>query len=140
MNLATSPNTFKLHTLFATLSVLKIVSPKGHDWTSPSFSKVFTASIIAIILLHSWYSLQSNDIITPWFWRHIATYSLWTCQSYVYVALERYYSLGISPATQRSCKEGLKQSINFCLQAHLPTIPPLKCTLLLFVTHLAYWS
>jgi len=51
--------------------------------------------------------------------------------------METYYSQGSSPATQRSYKAGLKQYINFCSQASLPTIPTSESTLLLFATHLA---
>ena len=48
-----------------------------------------------------------------------------------------YYSSGLSPATQRCYRAGLKQYTAFCLQANLPTIPASEHTLLLFATHLA---
>ena len=56
--------------------------------------------------------------------------------SKLHVAMERYYSLGLSPAIQRSYKAGLKQYTFFCLQTHLSTIPASEHTLLLFATHL----
>ena len=51
--------------------------------------------------------------------------------------MKRYYFSGLSPATRGCYKAGLKKYMEFCLQAHLPTIPTSERTLLLFATHLA---
>ena len=50
--------------------------------------------------------------------------------------MKRYYFSGLSPATRGCYKAGLKKYMEFCLQAHLPTIPTSERTLLLFATHL----
>ena len=55
----------------------------------------------------------------------------------LYDAMKRYYFSGLSPATRGCYKVGLKKYMEFCLQAHLPTIPTSERTLLLFATHLA---
>ena len=52
-------------------------------------------------------------------------------------AMERYYSTGTSPATQRSYLAGLKHYATFCSQAKLKPMPTTEAALLLFVTHLA---
>ena len=52
-------------------------------------------------------------------------------------AIERYYSTGTSPATQRSYLAGLKRYTTFCSQAKLKSMLTTEAILLLFVTHLS---
>jgi len=55
----------------------------------------------------------------------------------LYTAMERFYTKGTSPATQRSYKTGISQYTKFCRNFNLRRIPTLERTLLLFTTYLA---